>query len=110
MTAVETARRANKYAKGQHDLACDYLEVGKSPDDAGPTLHEAVVDLKMERDALRAALIDAHTFIQSVGTEDPDDVETMAEIEQLSGRVTAALNFERFSVVRHGGRGSPGTA
>lgn len=88
--------RLTKYAAGQHDLACEDLGIGKSPDDPGPTLHEAVVDLKLERDGLRSALQDAHGFMQSVGTEDPEDVETMAQIEQLSGRITAALNFKQF--------------
>lgn len=44
-----------------------------------------------ERTRLRAALENALSFIQVVGTEDSDDIETMADIERLSGQITAAL-------------------
>ncbi len=47
--------------------------------------------LREENPRLRAALLDAQAFIQEVGTEDPEDVETMAFIERLNGRITAAL-------------------
>jgi hypothetical protein len=50
-----------------------------------------VAEARRECDGLRAALVDAQAFIQEVGTEDPDDVETMAQIEKLSGRISAAL-------------------
>lgn len=39
-----------------------------------------------------AALRHALSFVQDVGTEDPEDVETMASIERLSGQLTAALS------------------
>jgi hypothetical protein len=47
--------------------------------------------LKRENAQMREALKEAHSFINDVGTEDPEDIETMAIIEQLSGRITAAL-------------------
>lgn len=84
-------RRA-RYAIGQHDLACEDLAVNNGPDDAGPTLHEAIQNLKHERDILRTALEDAQEMIQAVGTEDPDDVGPMADVEKLSGKITAALH------------------
>lgn len=88
-------RRA-RYAIGQHDLACADLGIHTGPDDPGATLHEAVQDLKQERDVLREALENAQSFIQAVGTEDPDDIEPMADIERLSGKITAALHYKKW--------------
>ncbi len=41
---------------------------------------------------LRDMLKEAQGFIQSVGTAEPDDIETMARIEALSGRIAAVLD------------------
>lgn len=41
---------------------------------------------------LEEELKNALSFIQSVGTEDPDDIESMADIERLSGQISAALS------------------
>ena len=48
--------------------------------------------LREENPRLRGALLDVQAFIQHVGTEDPEDIETMASIERLSGRIAAALS------------------
>lgn len=51
-----------------------------------------IISLTTENEKLRAACIHARDFVQDVGTSDPDDVETMAAIERLSGELTAALD------------------
>lgn len=60
-------------------------------DGPAATLYQFAGILEMNNAKLRAALENAHSFIQAVGTEDPDDVETMADIERLSGKITATL-------------------
>lgn len=55
---------------------------------AALTLIETLEDRNMR---LRHALTAAQHFIQDVGTEDPEDIETMASIERLSGCIAAAL-------------------
>lgn len=54
-------------------------------------LREIIKTLSSEKAALRISLQGALGFIQEVGTEDPEDVETMADIERLSGSITATL-------------------
>ena len=41
--------------------------------------------------ALRDMLKEAQCFIQTIGTEDPEDIESMAVIERLSGRIAAVI-------------------
>jgi hypothetical protein len=53
--------------------------------------------LREENPRLRAALIDAQDFIQIVSPGEEDDIEMMACIERLSGRITAALAQPRDS-------------
>lgn len=54
-------------------------------------LRGIIKTLSEEKARLRSALENAHAFMQAVGTEDPEDVETMASIERLSGQITATL-------------------
>ncbi len=54
-------------------------------------LREIIKGLTTEKAALRKMLENANSFIQAVGAEDPDDFETMADIERLSGAIAATL-------------------
>ena len=47
--------------------------------------------LRDENILLRAVLTDAQGFIQDVAVGEEDDIETMAYIERLSGRIAGAL-------------------
>lgn len=50
-----------------------------------------VAELTAQVALLREALEGAQSMLGSVGTEDPDDIETMAAIERSIGKITATL-------------------
>ena len=54
-------------------------------------LEKARYQAQDEASDLYCGVQEALAFMQSVGTEDPDDVEEMARIEQLSGKLSAKL-------------------
>lgn len=73
------------------DAAKIAAELAGKPEVEAEVLREIIKTLTTEKARLRTALENAHSFIQHVGTEDPEDVETMADIERLSGQITATL-------------------
>jgi hypothetical protein len=68
-----------RYAVGQHDLICEVLGVGNSPDDPGKTALEAVMDLRAEAafypdlvaeiDELRKQLDEARISCDHISTD-----------------------------------------
>ena len=86
--------RRERYAVGQHDLACADLGINNGPDDAGPTLHESVQDLKLERDILRNALEHARSVVRAVKSlHDAERVTGITDLERVSEKVDAALRY-----------------
>lgn len=75
------------------DAAKIAAELSDEPKVEAEVLREIIKGLEADKTRLRDALLNAQSFIQEVGTEDPDDIDVMADIERLSGKIAAALEW-----------------
>lgn len=81
--------RLQKYAIGQHKLACADLGIYNNPDAPGPTLHEAVTNLQRENAKLREAIKDIAG--QKLPSEIVDYADWKAGYESCVERARLAL-------------------
>lgn len=89
---VEESRRMSEsiisLACGVGELTGNFKSV---PEMNVAMLYRWYLDEQEATKDFRDGLSEALAFVNDVGTEDPEDVEVMADIERFSGRLTALL-------------------